>query len=118
MKQQSLQQILRTFLKKSKVSRPMIIAIMTGIEQWTTKQPFHTPFLTSPTNDHIVIKVNKAYNQQTIIGWEHFFCGRLAKQWFQAHHIYFQLQHLNKNYKSQYLRPRLVRELWNYCLQA
>ena len=117
-KQQSLQKILRTFLQKSKVSRPMIIAIMTGIEQWTTKQPFHTLFPTSPTNDHILTKVNEAYDQQTIIGWENFLRGRLAKQWFQAHDIYFQQRHLRENYKSQNLGPRLVRELWNYCLQT
>ena len=54
----------------------MIIDIMTGIEQWTTEKLSHTLFPTSTTNDYILMKVKEAYDQQTIIRWENFLCGR------------------------------------------
>ena len=69
--------VLRAFLRKSQISRPMIRCMIQGIQQWLIDGNEIYDFTTHPPGAHLHL-VNLAYLDQSSIGWGNLLRGRIA----------------------------------------
>ena len=108
-----LHETLHTF----RLSKPMVTALLDGINSWLTSSPPHFSLLHSSSEDSHSLATNFAFSDQSDVGWDHPLCGRLAKSWFSAHDTHVKELDLPNSAKSGTIGPKLVKTLWNFGLQ-
>jgi len=106
--QQKSLDTLRTTFSELEIAARMITLILSGITQGLKQESISCPFDAPSPTDLIASLHIRAFYDQTMIGWDHLLCGRLANSWFIAHSEYAQQRHLPSQYQSSTIGPKMV----------
>ena len=107
---------LRKGFQQLHISAPMINLLLISIEQWINNEPIRFPAFDNILEDHNLALLFDAFSDQTLIGWDHLLCGRLAKSWFTAHDYYFLDRGLHHTKTSKIIGPKIILLLWKFGL--
>ena len=94
----------------------MIQLLIKGIEQWINNEPNRFPDFENLAEDINLRLLLDAFSEQTLIGWDHLMCGRLAKSWFTAHDYHFNDKQLHDSKATTVIGPRVILLLWKFGL--
>jgi hypothetical protein len=73
---------LKHMLEQERTNNTTIMVIIHYVEAWLTKQPSTRINILAPEAS---AELKKAVISQSKLGWEQFFCGRLAKKWSKVY---------------------------------
>ena len=104
-----------SWLRCNSTAPPITLAIMKGMTNWTTSLP--PPHFPPSTNNKMEHLINSAAEEQSIIGWEEVFKGRISSKWSEAQQAWYDLLHRNhcdletefpRNYTGNICAKRLI----------
>jgi len=106
-------------LKSLDTPRDVTIAIMYGLRSWFTNEQYNgdePPILWPPPgfqyHPQHHAQIQKAFETQTIIGWDEFLRGRISTDWGRIIQDYYRQMNLGDRRNSMLWEVQLIRSTW------
>ena len=101
------------WMSHNNTAPPVQLAIITSLQAWIASEP--TPLFSANDQDSIERQTSLAHSEQSILGWDQAFKGRLSKKWTHAQGMWYDNMrhnlHSTEKFPKSYTGPIWMKKL-------
>ena len=112
---------LKNRIKQWKVHKDILQCMRVGMETWSNTKTIvrrpDLPNINNETNRAMSTMLTKAYDNQNDIGWNHFFLGRLSKEWKMCIRMCYDDDDIKSDGKADGCVRSIIENIWKMMLR-